>query len=448
MNDRPDRAAPARIGPATYWLVGYLLVAIVCQLALLAEQLAAFRIAFRIGTFAIGLVGLVAIPIPGRRHAHPAALVGGLALLVVATGLFHPRTNAPLAAIAQIVLYLAILSPLFWVPRLAVAPADLARFFAVLWGFHTLSAIVGILQVYAPGQFAGNLSSTIADQGDGYVEDLKITLADGQRILRPMGLTDLPGGAASAGFNAFLFGMGFLATSRRRTLQVLGIAAMALGLFCMYLSYIRSVLVVAGVIGVFYFGALLATGRRAAALRVGLVVPIVVLGAFAWAFAVGGDDLASRIRTLTDDRPDEVYRANRGRYLEATFENQLPDHPLGMGLGRWGMVHAYFGDPSNPESPPVWVEIQWTAWAVDGGVLLILLYGAAIAIAIGATARVALRAEPWLAGWATVILAYDVGAVAVTFNYSLFIGQGGLEFWLLNAAIFAAGRNAIRRGVP
>ena len=40
------------------------------------------------------------------------------------------------------------------------------------------------------------------------------------------------------------------------------------------------------------------------------------------------------------------------------------------------------------------------------------------------------------------MLAYDVGAVALTFNYPLFIGQGGMEFWLLNAALFTA---AVRR---
>ena len=41
-----------------------------------------------------------------------------------------------------------------------------------------------------------------------------------------------------------------------------------------------------------------------------------------------------------------------------------------------------------------------------------------------------------------VVFAYDVGALAITFNYPLFIGQGGMEFWLLNAALFtAAGRS-------
>ena len=48
--------------------------------------------------------------------------------------------------------------------------------------------------------------------------------------------------------------------------------------------------------------------------------------------------------------------------------------------------------------------------------------------------------------WAAVILAYDIGALAVTFNYALFISQGGMEFWLLNAVIFTAAAYQQRAG--
>ena len=58
-----------------------------------------------------------------------------------------------------------------------------------------------------------------------------------------------------------------------------------------------------------------------------------------------------------------------------------------------------------------------------------------------------------LAAWAVVaivliyvVFAYDVGALAMTFNYPLFIGQSGLEFWILNACLFAAWNAA--RGRP
>jgi hypothetical protein len=40
--------------------------------------------------------------------------------------------------------------------------------------------------------------------------------------------------------------------------------------------------------------------------------------------------------------------------------------------------------------------------------------------------------------WASLIVAYDLGAVALTFSYPLFIGEFGLQFWLLNGMLFAA----------
>ena len=60
-------------------------------------------------------------------------------------------------------LYLAILAPLFWVPRLRINPAALRRALLLLWAFHTVSAGFGILQVYFPGRFQPNLSTMIVD---------------------------------------------------------------------------------------------------------------------------------------------------------------------------------------------------------------------------------------------------------------------------------------------
>jgi hypothetical protein len=109
-------------------------------------------------------------------------------------------------------------------------------------------------------------------------------------------------------------------------------------------------------------------------------------------------------------------------------------------------MSQYFGDPNLYGSDPVWVEIQWTAWAVDGGIPLAVAYIVALGLAIASTAKVALRSEDsWLAGWAALILAYDGSVVALTFSYSPFIGQAGLEFWLLNAAIYTAALNPNRR---
>jgi hypothetical protein len=40
--------------------------------------------------------------------------------------------------------------------------------------------------------------------------------------------------------------------------------------------------------------------------------------------------------------------------------------------------------------------------------------------------------------WGAVLCASNVAALAVTFNYPIFMSQGGMEFWLLNACLWAA----------
>jgi hypothetical protein len=159
--------------------------------------------------------------------------------------------------------------------------------------------------------------------------------------------------------------------------------------------------------------------------------------------------VTSRLESLVEESPDTVYYQNRGRFLEETITQHVPEHPAGAGLGRWGMTRRYFADLNDPKSDAIWAEIQWTAWVLDGGVPLALAYAAALGAAVWATARVALRTpDQWLAGWAALITAYGLAVCATTFSYIPFIGQAGMEFWFLNAAVWTAGRlsMASRRG--
>ena len=214
---------------------------------------------------------------------------------------------------------------------------------------------------------------------------------------------------------------------------------MLVGLFCIYLCQVRSLLVMALVSSAVFASILTLAGRYRRAGRLLVTVPAVVAGSFLWALAQGGESVSKRYETLLADDPTKVYYQNRGFFLEDTIDVLLPRYPLGAGLGRWGMMRGYFGDPNDPASEAIWVEIQWTGWLLDGGVPLILAYSAAIALACWTTARIALiTRDAWLSGWAGLLLAYDVGVVAVTFNYPMFIGQGGMEFWLLNAAVLSA----------
>ncbi|MGL4423245.1 MAG: hypothetical protein ACRCZF_21465, partial [Gemmataceae bacterium] len=51
--------------------------------------------------------------------------------------------------------------------------------------------------------------------------------------------------------------------------------------------------------------------------------------------------------------------------------------------------------------------------------------------------RVAIQSpNAWLASWGSLIFAYNTSFMALTFSYVPFIAQIGLEFWLLNAALF------------
>jgi hypothetical protein len=171
----------------------------------------------------------------------------------------------------------------------------------------------------------------------------------------------------------------------------------------------------------------------------------IVVGA-AWAVTIGGETVTERLRTLIEEDPQTVYYQNRGHFLEYTFRYALPRWPFGAGLGRWGMMNYYFGTADDPQSEPLWAEIQWTSWTYDGGAPLMLAYVVAIGIALWQSWKIGARRDNGDVGlWGAVIFAFNIGCLAVTFNYPIFMGQAGMDFWLLNAALFAAAQFEARR---
>ncbi|HKY05505.1 MAG TPA: hypothetical protein VJQ56_11475, partial [Blastocatellia bacterium] len=180
-----------------------------------------------------------------------------------------------------------------------------------------------------------------------------------------------------------------------------------------------------------------------------VVVTVVVIGGFSWAVSLGGQSVKSRLSSLVEYRPSEVYYRSRGVFLEQTINELLPQYPFGAGLGRWGMMSSYFGSQdSTVES--IYVEIQWTGWLLDGGIPLILAYSAALwlgSLAAWRIFRTPHRPETADSGgnlygnlyiWGALLIAYNVSACALTFNYPIFMSQAGLEFWLLNTCIVTA----------
>jgi hypothetical protein len=440
---RPARPSPA---PGLFWLQGLLLLLIGCQLALLVPALSPLRLVWRCASFGASLALLVLVR--GQGPGHPCRRWAPVILGLVALGLLHPTTNSLAAGAAQWALYFAILSPLFWGSRLSVTPAGLRRLLLLFWVFQTASAGFGVLQATFPGRFQPALSSNIAGLDEGRLESLKVTLANGERVFRPMGLTDVPGGAASGGMYAVLFGLGFLLMGRG-PIRAAAVAGMGVGLTCIYVSQTRSALIMTGVCVLTLAAVLAWRGEWSRLVIVASVVSAVVVGSFTWAVAVGGKSVTARLMTLTAESPEDVYHRNRGHFLEDTVNELAPRYPFGAGLGRWGMMNQYFGDPGNLHAESIWVEIQWTGWLLDGGIPLVLVYAGAVVLAGWTAFRIACSRLPGdLPLAAALILAYDVGAFAVTFNYPLFIGQGGLEFWLLNAVLFATACTAARRKAP
>ena len=430
-------------GHARFWLHAFILFQIACQLLLALADLGAARTLVRMSAFGVSIAYLVLLP--GRSFKHPAIPAAAVALALVFISILHPDTSGLMVGVAQSMMYLSILAPLFWVARLRFGVADLKRVLVILWAFHTLSAGVGVLQVYFPGSFQSNLSAVYAGMDEGYVYSLQITLSSGERIFRPMGLTDTPGGAATAGFYAVLFGLACLLTFRRAWLRALCVGSMLVGMMCLYLCQVRVVLVMTGIC-VVAFLAMIGWLKRLTQLAPLLAaVAGVVLAGFVLAAAVGGEAVTRRLSSLVEGSPSEVYYVNRGRFVEQTMTESLPQYPLGAGLGRWGMMAAYFGEEAAPNSEGLYVEIQWTGWLFDGGVLLMLAYPAAILVAFRTAWRIARHPASrenglWL--WGALLVAYNLGTFAVTFSYPIFMSQGGLEFWFLNAALFTAARSA------
>ena len=139
-------------------------------------------------------------------------------------------------------LNLAIVGPVFWVPRIRVEVSTLRALVYSFWALQAASAAVGTLQVYFPGRFEPAAASVLTNQN---LEALQITLANGVRISRPMGLTDSPGGASVGAAYCIILGCGLLLDRPKLWLRAILIAGLGVGCFTLYLCQVRSMLVMA-----------------------------------------------------------------------------------------------------------------------------------------------------------------------------------------------------------
>jgi hypothetical protein len=425
-------------------VVAFVVFQLACQVMLLSTAIGQVRVLVRLAAFSSSLALLLLVR--GRGGPHPAVLPAALVVGVLFISFLHPETAGIPAGGAHAALYLAVLAPVFWLPRLNVDVAVLRRVVTILWVYHSVGAAVGVLQVYMPGVLQPALSTVIASKGESYVRSLEIVTATGARVFRPMGLTDVPGGASIHGLYAVLFAMGFFLTRRTPLMWAATLASMTVGIACLYLSQVRAVLVMTVVSAVVM--CVILAWRRDVGRLVALGGALAVVGVVGLSAArdLVGPMATQRMATLVQQPASQVYYDNRGRFLEDAVMRQLPKAPFGEGLGHWGMPASYFGQYSH-QRKPIWVEIQWAAWIVDGGLPLLLSYLALVALALLMAARIARgrppsRAAADLPFWGAVVLAYGVGTVALSFSYPIFVSQAGMEFWTLNALLFVCARRA------
>jgi hypothetical protein len=423
------------------WIELFIGVQLLWGVLLFVPGIQPYRAYVRALPYVASLAGLLFVLGPNTGEPTPSTgrwLVAVFGLLVL--NLLHTETHL-MAGVAQIVFQLAIAAPMFWVARAVHSEARLLRIIWVIFGASFLNAAVGILQVYFPDQFLPpEFSSLARSLNPDYVDALTYVGAGGELIIRPPGLSDLPGGAAIAGLMTVVLGVALASRGHRtRIVRALSYGAAAIGMTTLYLTQVRSLTVMAA-LGILMLAAIrLRQGRVIQGSWIAVGGVVLVAGSFIWAVAIGGVSLSERFEDLFETGVFTSFQENRGLFLEYTLNEMLFQFPLGAGLGRWGMMHVYFGDPSLWQSPPVHVEIQITGWLLDGGVPMWLCYGGALVSALRFGYLLAVRAETeWLQYFGTIALCIQLTIIGLCFTGPVFNTQLGILFWTVTAALLGA----------
>lgn len=431
----PDRLPP--------W--GYLEWFVILQTALgilvFVPGLGPFRLLVRILPFATALIPFF-MRKPFRKSPLPVegVLIGVMAVYAVA--FFHPQTNSFMAGLAQVVLNLSIIAPAFWAPQMIHGPRQIRRLLVILLVVCGIDSGIGILQVYNPQRY---IPADLLAQ----MEDLKnngrvYQGADGQDIMRPPGLSNNPGAACASGMLGGLLAVSFLLGRTALLLRLYCLATLFLGTAVIYVSMVRtSLLVLCGMCVVLCLLNFM-QGRIGKGVLVLAVAGGGCVAGLIYAVALGGDAVEARYSTIVDQNPATLYYNARGSGVQNTFTTLIFEYPLGAGLARWGQMRSYFGDESNSNSPPIFGEIQFPCWILDGGCVLLLLYVSAIASTLRMEVHLARVArDPELRSLAATICAMSCGLASMCFSFVPFVCQFGVLFWLLAGVLYGASKRGL-----
>jgi hypothetical protein len=379
------------------------------------------------------------------RHATGTSLPSSTKWLVVSfllllLNLLHESAHL-MAGLAQVVFQGCIAAPVFWMARSVRSEQQIRRLIWIVFAGSALGSVLGILQVYYPDRFLPPEFSVLARSlNPDVIHSLTYIGADGREIVRPPGLSDMPGGAAVAGMMTMVLGLALgLGRGERWIARLTYLVAAAVGMTALYLTQVRSLTLVAGAsVGLFALLRLRQGRKLEGGLTLGVGLGLVV-ASYVWALAVGGDAVSDRFGGLASDGVFRVFQDQRGQFIRYTLSEMLYQFPLGAGLGRWGMMHVYFGDPTLWQSPPIHVEVQLTGWLLDGGVPLWLLYGGAILAAIHFTYRAALDAQTRpMRDIATIVLCVQLIILCLCLTGPVFNTQLGILFWAMTGGLFGA----------
>ena len=420
------------------WAEAFLLLQFLWGAALFVPGVQAYRAYVRALPYLSSLGALVYYyRRPAGQAVHPSAkwLIASLGILVL--NLLHSTTHSA-AGVAQVIFQLSLVAPVLWMTHAVRSEAKLTRLLWIVFASSALSSVVGLLQVYYPDRFLPPEFSALGrEMNPDLVSSLTYRGADGREIVRPPGLSDLPGGAAVAAMLTMTLGVVMAFRQNIRMMVRAGCVALAaVGMTALLLTQVRSLaLAAAASVGVFAL-LRLRQGRAVAGATSLAFGTALVAGAYLWAVAVGGDSLAARFTGLMDDGVVTTFREERGAFLTYTLSELLFEYPFGAGIGRWGMMHVYFGDATMWEAPPIHVEIQATGWLLDGGVPLWIAMGAALAAGLRASYLVAVRADGSLQESGTAILCVQLTLLAICLSGPVFNTQLGIQYWALTAALW------------
>jgi hypothetical protein len=424
------------------WLELFVLTQVLWGVLLFLPGSQAFRIYIRAFPYVASLAALLSC---ARANGTDAGVPGArwmiAAMVLLAANLVHEETWLT-AGVAQVVFQLAIAAPVFWTARAWITERRLDRLILLVFGANFVSAAVGLLQVYYPATFLPPEFSSLAFKlNPEFVGGLTYVGNADRLIIRPPGLSDLPGGAAISGTVAAL--LGFALALRREQSHVWKAAlfgSVVIGITVVYLTQVRSMLLM--LMGCMMAMALvrLRQGRVVQSTWIAASAVALILGSFVWAGAVGGEVLEERYRGIVDSGVLRTYQENRGVFLDYTLRELPFLYPFGAGVGRWGMMSAYFSEPENWRHPALYAELQMTGWLYDGGLLMWLLYPAGLWVAIRYSYRLAIDRGGVLNEAAMTILAIQLLFVGLCFTGPVFNTQVGMMFWLTTALLYGAMR--------